>query len=117
MIARPLRNRFAASFKRQRSIADPVAFDRWTFKDAKGKKRMVRIEVGRPQPIPEDQHGDWFTPVFIENWTEHVVPALGVGPLDSLMNAVALVRDFQEQISWLQIVQESTKARSRSRSR
>ena len=108
---------FSARFKRQRSIADPIASDRWTFKDAKGKKRTVSIEVGRPQPTPEDKHGDWFTPVFIENWTGHVVAVSGVGPLDSLMNAVALLRNFHEQIGWLQISQESSTARSRSRSR
>lgn len=71
MIARPLRKRFTANFKRQRSIADPIASDCWTFKDGKGKKRTVRIDIGRPQPIPEDKHGDWVTPVYIERWTEH----------------------------------------------
>ena len=117
MAARNHGKSFLASFGRQRSIADAIASDRWTFKDAKGKNRTVRIEIGRPQPIPEDKHGDWFTPVFIESWTGHVVPAFGVGPLDSLMNAVALLRDFHEQIGWSQISQESAKRRNRRRSR
>jgi hypothetical protein len=116
MTVRNSRDSFITRFRRQRSIADPIAADRWKFKDPKGKRRAVRIEVGRPQPIPHDKQGDWFTAVFIEGWTDHVVPAFGVGPLDSLMNAVALLRDFHEQIGWLQISQESTKRRNRRRS-
>jgi len=115
MITRVSRRSFSSTFKRQRSIADPIASDRWTFKDARGKKRTVRIEIGRPQPIPGDKHGDWFTPVFIESWTGHVIPAFGVGPLDSLMNAVGLLRQFSEQIGWMQISQESAKRRNRRR--
>jgi hypothetical protein len=73
MAVRTSRDSFITNFRRQRSIADPIAADRWTFKDARGKRRTVRIEVGRPQTIPHDKRGDWFTAVFIESWTDHVV--------------------------------------------
>ena len=100
---------FSARFKRQRSIDDPIASDSWTFKDAAGKMRTSRIEIGRPEPIPSDPQGNWFTPIFIEHWTAHVVPAFGAGPVDSLMNAVGFVRTFHEHVGWLQISQGSTK--------
>ena len=75
---------FIDSFKRQRSVTEPIASDTWGFKDPKGRKRTARIEVGRPQQVPDDKKGDWFCPVFIEGWTPNVFPAMGVGPIDSL---------------------------------
>jgi hypothetical protein len=80
-----------------------MAADIWTVKDRIGQRRRVRIEVGQPQPIPFDEKRDWFCPVFIEGFTPHVVPAFGVGPIDSLMNAVTLLRGFRDHIAMQQI--------------
>jgi hypothetical protein len=106
---------FIATFKRQLSVASPIASDTWTFRDANGRKRQARIEVGQPQPVPDDQNQDWFCPVFIEGWTPHVIPAMGVGPVDSLMNAATLLRSFHESIGNMQIAYGKSKARARRR--
>lgn len=103
MPARDPTRAFVRRFKTQRSVAEPIASDTLTFKDRTGKKRVARVELGTPQQLPNDRHGDWFCPVFIEGWTPHVIPAMGIGPLDSLMNAVTLVRSFHEHIGSLNI--------------
>ena len=95
--------RFMASFKRQRSVADPVASDTWAYRDAKGRKHRTRIEIGKPQPIPGDTNGDWYCAVFVEGWTPHVIPAISVGPLDALMNAARLVQSFREHVADMNI--------------
>jgi hypothetical protein len=107
---------FIATFKRRRSVSKPIAADTWTFTDSKGRKRLARIEIGRPQRVPEDKNHDWHCPVFIEGWTPHVIPAMGIGPIDSLMNAVTLVRSFHEHIAAQQITFGTSKPR-RSRRR
>jgi hypothetical protein len=104
---------FTEGFKRQHSVTEPIASDTWTFKGPKGKKRTARIEIGKPEQVPNDKKGDWFCPVFIEGWTGHVIPVMGVGPLDSLLNAISLLRSFHESIGWLQISQGSIRASRR----
>ena len=94
---------FTAGFKGQRLVNEPIASETWTFKRPKGRRQTARIQVGRPQQVPDDKNGDWFCPVFIEGWTAHVIPAIGVSPVDSLMNAMTLVRSFREHIAELQI--------------
>ena len=89
---------FTDSFKHQRSIADPVAEDTWTFKDLKGRKRTIVVAVGKPRPIADDPKEDWCCPIFIGGWTPHVRPIFGIGPIDSLMNAVGVVKAFYEMI-------------------
>jgi hypothetical protein len=106
---------FMETFKRQRSVTDPIASDTWTVKDDKGRQRTVRVEIGRPQPVPDDPNRDWFCAVFIEGFTGHVTPAMGVGPIDSLMNAVTFVRTFVEQVGLLHITPGSSEARRRRR--
>lgn len=107
--------RFIDSFKRQRSVTEPIASDTWAFKDSKGKRRTARIEVGRPQQVPADEKGDWFCPVFIEGWTPNVFPAMGVGPIDSLMNAIVLVRSFREHIASFHVASGTSKTTPRRR--
>jgi hypothetical protein len=79
-------------------ITDPVAADEWRYRTASGESRVSRIEIGRPQRAPDDPNGDWYCPVFVEDFTDRIVPAYGVGPVDALMNAMALVRSFADQI-------------------
>ena len=74
-------------------ITDVIAADEWRHGD-----KVSRIEIGRPQPAPDDPNGDWYCPVFVQGFTERIVPAYGVGPVDALMNAIMLVRSFADQI-------------------
>jgi hypothetical protein len=103
MAARDPFKAFTAGFKRQRSVIEPIASHTWTFNGPKGRRQTARIQVGRPQQVPDDKNADWFCPVFIEGWTAHVIPAMGVSPVDSLTNAMTLVRSFREHIAELQI--------------
>ena len=59
---------------------------------------MARIKVGKPRPAPHEPNGDWYCPVFVEHFTDRIVPAYGVGPVDALMNAVTLIRGFADEI-------------------
>jgi hypothetical protein len=79
-------------------IADPIAEDHWHYKTKDGKVVVARILIGRPARVTGDFEGDWFCPVSIEGFTDRVVPAMGVGPVDALMNAITLVRSFAEKI-------------------
>jgi hypothetical protein len=115
MTSRAPSKSFMESFKRQRSVIGPIASDTWTFKGSRGRKRTVRIEIGKPQQVPQDANGAWFCPLFIEGYTGHVIPTMGAGPLDSLMNAMTLVRSFHEQIAWDQISQGKAKRTRRAR--
>lgn len=105
---------FMDSFKRQNSISEPIASDTWTVKDKNGRKRTIRVEVGKPQQVPDDA-GDWFCPVFVEGFTGHVFPAMGVGPIDSLMNALTLIRSFIEHVGFLHIAPSGSQTRRRTR--
>jgi len=79
-------------------ITDVIAADEWRYKTSDGKTVVAHIEVGRPQRAPEEFHGDWYCPVFVEGFTPRIVPAMGVGPVDALMNAIILVRGFADKI-------------------
>ena len=111
MTSRAPSKSFMESFKRLRSVSKPIASEIWTAKDAKGRRRTVRVEIGKPRQVPRDANGDWFCPVFIEGFTGHVIPAMGVGPVDSLMNAVTLVHSFLEHVAWLHVSPARSKAR------
>lgn len=100
-----------ASFKKRRSVSRPIASDTWTYTDRSGQQHAVKLQIGKPQPIPGDRQRDWFCPVFVEGWTPHVVPAIGIGPFDALMNALLVVRSFHEHIAELHI---SRRAASRT---
>jgi hypothetical protein len=79
-------------------IEDAVAVDEWRYNKADGTSVVSRVEIGKPQRAPDDPNGDWYCPVFIEHFTDRIVPAYGVGPVDALMNALILVRTFADQI-------------------
>lgn len=79
-------------------ITDVIAADDWRYPTSTGTTAIARIQIGRPQPVPEDPNGDWYCPVFVEHFTDRVVPAYGVGPVDTLMNAATLVRGFADQM-------------------
>lgn len=91
----------------QRSVPGPIASDTWTYIDGTGDKKIAKLQVGKPRRIPRDEHGDWFCAVYVEGWTPHVVPAIGIGPLDALMNALTLVRSFREHVADMHIARKS----------
>ena len=80
------------------SVTDAIADDYWSYVSSAGKVKTSRIIVGRPRPWPGDDQGDWVCPLFIEHVTPGVQTIAGVGPVDCLMNAVAVVQAFAGEI-------------------
>lgn len=79
-------------------IEAPIAEDCWEYVTPKGQKRLSRLVVGRPVHYPEQQL--WYCPVLIEGYTKpRIKPIFGMGPVDSLMNAMTFVRTFFEENS------------------
>lgn len=79
-------------------IEDPIAEDVWTVKGSDGQITSHRIVVGYPHPENDgDDKSAWYCPVLIEGFTSRIVPAMGVGSVDSLMNAMTLVKSFFEK--------------------
>jgi hypothetical protein len=77
-------------------IEEPFAEDYWEYVTPKGQKRISRLVVGRPVHYPEQRL--WYCPVLIEGYTKpRVKPIFGMGPVDSLMNAMTFVRGFFEE--------------------
>jgi len=79
-------------------IVDLIADDRWAYVGPDGNRVTSRVCVGRPQPWPGDRQGDWMCSVSIDHFTDGVRPIAGVGPVDALMNAMAVVKAFAEQV-------------------
>ena len=63
-----------------------------------GQEKTARIIVGRPRPTSGDPNGDWMCAIFIENFTDRIVPVMGVGPVDALKNAMLLVAEFEKKV-------------------
>jgi hypothetical protein len=79
-----------------RRIENPIAEDCWEYVTPKGQKRISRLAVGRPVHYPEQRL--WYCPVMIEGYTKpRIKPIFGMGPVDSLMNAMTYVRRFFEK--------------------
>lgn len=79
-------------------IDDPIAEDCWEYVTPKGQQRLSRLVVGRPVHYPEQKL--WYCPVLIEGYTRpRIKPIFGMGPVDSLMNAMTFVRRFFEENS------------------
>jgi hypothetical protein len=79
-----------------RRIEDPIAEDCWEYITPAGEQRISRLMVGRPVHYPERRL--WYCPVLIEGYTKpRFRPIFGMGPVDSLMNAMTFVRKFFEE--------------------
>ena len=103
---------FIAQFKHRRSVHRPIAADVWAFTDASGKKQRAELSIGKPRRVPGER--EWYCAVKVSTWMKHVFPAIGVGPLDSLDNAMKLARGFQEHVGDLHITRQSgSRARGR----
>jgi hypothetical protein len=77
-------------------IDDPIAEDYWEYVTPKGQQRISRLMVGRPVHYPQERI--WYCPVLIEGYSKpRIKPIFGMGPVDSLMNAMTFVRRFFEE--------------------
>jgi hypothetical protein len=72
------------------AIDDPIADDHWSYRTEDGTKRTSRITIGRPALLADGSH--WYCPMYFEHVTQGIEYAFGVGPVDSLMNAMYFVR-------------------------
>lgn len=77
------------------SIEDPIAEDSWSYITPQGERRLARLTVGRPVHFPQERC--WYSPVMIEGYLTKVTPVFGEGPVDSLMNAMTLVKKFHDE--------------------
>jgi len=82
--------------KRLKKIDDVVAEGLWHFRKSDGAETSAKIVIGRPKQDDTDPNKDWYCPLFIEKYTKGIIPVMGVGPLDSLLNAMNLLRSFFE---------------------
>jgi hypothetical protein len=80
------------------SIDDPIADDDWSHENDEGVQRVSRVTIGRPAPVPNDPGGHWYYPVRIDPGLEGILCMVGVGPVDALMNATRIVRDFFHEL-------------------
>jgi hypothetical protein len=80
------------------SIDDPIADDYWSHENDEGVQRVSRVTIGRPAPIPGDPNGDWYCPVRIDPGLEKILCMVGVGPVDALVNASRIVKDFFREL-------------------
>ena len=77
-------------------IEDPMAEDCWRYTTPQGKRRTSKLVVGRPVHFPQERC--WYAPVMIEGYLPQVTPVFGEGPVDSLMNAMMLIKKFHDEI-------------------
>jgi len=85
--------------KRNPKIHNVIATDQWYFKQKDGSVSSSKIIVGRPRP--ERKHkkdSDWICPVYIEGFATKVIRVMGVGQVDSLMNAMILVKSVFDEV-------------------
>lgn len=80
-------------------IEDVIAHDTWTSTGDSGETMTHEIVIGRPFCPPDHPNRDWVCLISIDNFTPRITPIYGVGPVDALMNAMALVRAFFAKIN------------------
>jgi hypothetical protein len=71
-------------------INDPIADDYWSYRTEDGAKRTSRVTIGRPALLADGTN--WYCPMYFEHVTRGIDYAMGVGPVDALMNAMYFVR-------------------------
>ena len=80
------------SAKSTATINDPIAHDVWSFAAKDGSRHKVEIAFGRPFEVSKGDRPEWACPLFIQGNTRGVKNVRGVGPVDALLNAAAIVR-------------------------
>jgi hypothetical protein len=85
--------------KKNPKIDNVIATDQWYFKQKDGSVSSSKIIVGRPRPERKNKKdSDWICPIYIEGFTTKVIKVMGVGQVDSLMNAMTLVKSFFDKV-------------------
>lgn len=74
-----------------------IAEDYWSYRRGR-KLTRSRVTVLQPEPIPKDKNGDWRCGVYVEGLMKKPTYAMGVGPVDSLMNASRLLISLWDEI-------------------
>jgi hypothetical protein len=74
-----------------------AAADVWSYR-RKGKQRRSRVAVMLPEKDPTDRNGDWRCGVFVEGLMKEPTYAMGVGPVDALMNASRLLISLWDEL-------------------
>ena len=72
------------------AINAPIADDYWSYRTEEGAKRTSRVTIGRPALLADGTN--WYCPMYFEHVTRGIDYAMGVGPVDALMNAMYFVR-------------------------
>jgi hypothetical protein len=72
-------------------ITDVIADSTMEFRSPDGVRGFFRVRVGRPQAFPPH---DYYCPLEVEGLFAGIKPIFGTGPVDSLMNAMGLVRRY-----------------------
>jgi hypothetical protein len=80
------------------TIDDPIADDFWPYETDEGVRRVARVTLGRPAPIPGDPNGDWYCPLRIEHRMSGILCVVGVGPVDALTNAARVVSEHFHEL-------------------
>jgi hypothetical protein len=79
-------------FPQSAEIEDVVAEGDIRFRSSTGVTQRLRVKVGRPRHLSDVAEDDWLCPVWMEGVPDGVKCFAGIGPVDSLMNAVEWVR-------------------------
>ncbi len=89
------------------TIEDVIACDTWTATASDGSAVAHEIIVGRPFEVQDEKKTFWVCPISIHNFTDRIVQAQGVGPVDALMNAMTLAKTLFDTIHEDRIQQEN----------
>lgn len=79
-------------------ITDVIAESHLEYRTPEGATGRFKVRVGRPCPHPPDTY---YCPLEVEGLFQGVRPIFGVGPVDSLMNAMVLVRRYCDKLDGL----------------
>ena len=79
-------------------VADVIADGEIHFRSGAGPTRRVRVKVGRPRHLSDVPGDDWLCPLWMEGFTDGVKCFEGVGPIDSLLNAMDWVRSRRREL-------------------
>jgi hypothetical protein len=71
-------------------VTDVIAESHLEYRTLDGTKGRFLVKVGRPCPHDDD----YYCPLEVEGLFHGVKPIFGMGPVDSLMNAMELVRRY-----------------------
>jgi len=83
-------------------IENIIAEGIWKNPDPEGKRQSAYIAIGRPEQNSTQKHEEWKCPIYIDHFTQQVINARGIGPLDALMNAVTLLRQFLDMNHYIE---------------